>query len=133
MQELRRGQEGRYPAGQSGVCELVNGERLLRLEINVVKGLAERWVKGGVGVDGQEVREHSSDVRGSHGRSRKGSDGIGAALVGRLDVQARTEDINTFADIGKVSALITKSGGADGYGLLGGGGRVAAGILVVVT
>lgn len=46
---------------------------------------------------------------GGHGSSGDGVDGVLASDPGGLDIQARSKDIGTFAEVGEVSTLISES------------------------
>ena len=70
---------------------------------------------------------------GCHGCTGDSIGGIFAALPGGEDVQARSEDVITFAEIGKISSFISKSGCAHSNGIGRSGRRVVAGIGVVIT
>lgn len=91
--------------------------------------------KSGVGgrLEGEEVGQKTADVGRGHGSSGDGVDGMLASDPGGLDVQARSEDVGTFAEVGEVSTLISKSRGADGDGVLRASRRVVASISVIVT
>jgi len=71
------------------------------------------------------------------GRGHRGTgDDVGSSLTadpGGKDVEAGGEDVVALAKVGEVSTLVSKSGGTDSDGLLGGGGRVSARVGVVVT
>ena len=54
-------------------------------------------------------------------------------LVNGVEMLTRGEDINTLAVIGEVGPLVTQGRSPNGNGPFGGGGRVSAGVPVVVT
>lgn len=47
--------------------------------------------------------------------------------------RTRPEDINTLAVVGEVGALIAEGGSTNSNGLLSSGGRIVAGIPVIVS
>lgn len=82
-------------------------------------------------VDGKEVREHTTDVGGSH---RSTGDGVGrlrTSVPGGKNVKTWGEDVDTLPVVGEVGTLVAKSRGTDRDGLTGSSGRVVAGVLVV--
>lgn len=91
--------------------------------------------KSGIGrrLEGEEVGQETADMGRGHGSSGDGVDGVLASNPGGLDVQARSEDVGTFAVIGEVSTLISKSRGTDGDGVLRASRRVVASISVIIT
>lgn len=50
-----------------------------------------------------------------------------------MNIEAGSEDVVTFAVVGEVGSLVREGRSADGDGLLGGGGRVVARVVIVVA
>ena len=72
-------------------------------------------------------------MRGSHRSTGESGNSVRATLVRGLDLKTRTENIHTFAEVGEICAVIAKGGSTDSDSLLGGGRRVVASVLVIVT
>lgn len=79
-------------------------------------------------LEGEQVGEETSDVRRSHGSTGDGVDGVLAADPGGLDVETGSEDVVASAEVGEVGTLVGEGAGTNGHGVLGGGGRVVAGV-----
>lgn len=95
-------------------------------------------VRDGVGrvlcrLEREHVGEQAGNVGRGHGGAGDGVHGRLAADPGRLDVEARGEDVVALAKVAEVGALIGQGGGADGDCVLGGRGRVVARVCVVVA
>lgn len=84
-------------------------------------------------MDGNEVREETADVGGSHGGTRDGVGRLVTAVPGREDVKTGSEDVNALAVVGEVGSVVAKRGSTDSNGFLGGSGRVVAGVFVVAV
>ena len=63
-----------------------------------------RWM------DGQKVCEKTGSMRGGHRGSRESSyyDSSASPVRGK-NIQARSEDVDTFTEVGKVGMFITES------------------------
>jgi hypothetical protein len=85
------------------------------------------------GLEGKEVGKKTSNVGRGHRGTGDGVDGVLAADPGGLDVKTRSKDVVALAVVGEVGALVSKSAGTDGDGVLSGSRRVVAGVSVVVT
>lgn len=85
------------------------------------------------GLEGKEVGEKASNVGRGHRGTGDGVDGVLAADPGGLDVKAGSKDVVALAVVGEVGTLVSERAGTDGDGLLGGSGRVVAGVSVVVA
>ena len=88
---------------------------------------AFRWI------DGQKVCEKTGSMRGGHGGSRESSYGSFASSVCGKNIQARSEDVDTFAVVGKVGTFITESRSTNRDSFLCGSRGIVASITVVIT
>lgn len=79
----------------------------------------------------QETVQGRSEADSRSARDRV--DGAVARVPDRTNVETGSKDVDTLAIVGEVGALVTDGGGTDGDGTLSGGGRVGAGVAVVVT
>lgn len=84
-------------------------------------------------LEGEEVGEETSNVRRGHGGTGNGVHGVLAADPGRLDVKTGGKDVVALAVVGEVGTLVSESAGTNGDGLVSSGGRVVAGVGIVVT
>ena len=75
-----------------------------------------------------EVKSKTNDVRASHGSTGDGVGGSGRADPSRKDVETRSEDIDSAAEVGEVGTGIVAADSADGDGRRGGGGGSAGGV-----
>lgn len=72
-------------------------------------------------------------MRRGHGGSGDGVGGVLAADPGRQDVEARSEDVGAFAEVGEVCTLVSKGSGSDSNGFVGRCRRVVARVGVIVA
>ena len=72
-------------------------------------------------------------MRGGHRGSRESSCGRFASLVRGKNIQARSEDVDTFTDVRKVGTFITESRSTDRNSFLRGSWGIVASITVVIT
>ena len=87
--------------------------------------------RGQRGVDAEEVRGKTSDVRSSHGSSR---DHVGLPIVpSGNDVQTRSPDIDGSTEIGEVGLDVGNGRSSDGNSLQNASGRVFARVIVIVS
>lgn len=94
-------------------------------------------VEGGIKlrrwIDGQKVCEKTGSMRGGHRGSRESSYGSFASLVRGKDIQARSEDVDTFTEVGKIGTFIAESRSTNRNSVLCGSRGIIASITVVVT
>ncbi len=89
----------------------------------------------GVGgrLERQVVGQETADVGRGHRGTRDGVDGVLGADPGGLNVQAGGKDVGALAIVGEVGTAVINGRGTDSDGVLGGSGRVVAGIGIIVT
>lgn len=83
-------------------------------------------------VKAEEVRDETSDVRGSRGSPRDGS-GLPIFIPSGNGIQAGSEDVNGGTKIGEVGPHITDSRRSDGDRLLSVGRRGPPRVIVIVS
>ena len=99
---IERGRRGRR--GRARCREDVFG-----VERHKVLFRVEGGIKLFMWIDRQKVCEKTSSMRRRHRGSRESSHGISASLVGGNNIQTRSEDVDTFAEVGKVGTFIAES------------------------
>lgn len=105
----------------------------MRVERHEILIHIEYGIKLNRWIDGQKVCEKTGGMRGGHRGSRESSYGSFAPLISGKNIQARSEDVNTFTIVGKVGTFITKSRGTNRNSFLCSSRRVVASITVVIT
>lgn len=84
-------------------------------------------------LQGQVVGQETADVGRGHGSSRDGVNRGLASDPGRLDAQARGEDVSALSVVGEVGTAVVNRRGTDSDGLASGSGRVVTCVRVVVA
>ena len=101
--------------------------------LNLLDGSVFENGKGLGSVNGEEVGEKTTDMRGSHRSTGDGVGGFVSSVPGGEDVESWGENIDTFTVVGEVGSLVAKGRCTDSDGLVSGSGGVVAGVLVVAN